>query len=742
MLSALIRTSAVPLAAALGISLCFGLPQRASAEPGVARISDMQGSVAVQRGDTNTPVEATVNAPVLGADYVTTGDNSRAEIDLDGASQVRLGSNVQMRFSDLDPGNRRMQVAQGPVDLRVFRGNDLGTQIDTPSISVRPHEAGSYRVNVTPDGRTQVDVRSGAVDVVTPQGTRTIGPGSTLIASGSANDPSISTQGAVAADPFDTWNGQRDQYWQAAAPSDPYVSPDVVGVDDLQQYGHWWDDPSYGQVWIPNNEPASWSPYSTGRWVWEDGYGWTWVAAEPWGWAPYHYGSWYRSLQGWAWYPPGPAIVAPVWQPALVAWIGFGGGSGISIGLNLAGPGYDVGWIPLAPFEPYYPWYGYGGPTVINQVTIINNPGAYRNYRYGVMAVSGQQFAAGQFGHPRRYAANAIRNARGFRGAVPIDPTAANLRYSGRNAPRNLAVRPNVARMRYAGNAPVARRTPFNRTRTAMATGIRHARVQTVAAHFTTPTTPAAVHAAAARLAAAHTTNPHNGGTVTRANVAHTTNRNTARPANRNVAHTTNRNTGHTRTTTTSAWQRFGNQRGVTAGPRNVAHGTAHTTTGHATTAHVNTAAHRTTAHVNTAAHRTTAHVTTAHTTTAHTVTHATTAHVTARSAPRTTAHTYTAPRTTTHAAPATRSYAHTYTAPRTTTHAAPVTRSYAHTYTAPRTTPRTTYTAPRSTYTAPRTYTRSYTPPRAAPVRQAPARQAPPPRQAPQSRDDKKPPR
>jgi len=46
------------------------LPQRASAGPGVARISDMQGSVAVQRADSNQAVAATVNAPVLGADYV------------------------------------------------------------------------------------------------------------------------------------------------------------------------------------------------------------------------------------------------------------------------------------------------------------------------------------------------------------------------------------------------------------------------------------------------------------------------------------------------------------------------------------------------------------------------------------------------------------------------------------------------------------------------------------------------
>ncbi len=723
---ALIRQPAVLLAAALGISVCFALPQRASAEPGVARISDMQGSVAVQRGDANTAVAATVNAPVLGADYVTTGDNSRAEVDLDGASSVRLGSGVQMRFGDLDPGNRRMQLAQGPIDLRVFRANDLSTQIDTPSVSIRPREPGSYRVNVTPDGRTWVAVRSGAAEIITPQGTRTIGPGSTLIASGSANDPSISTQGAIADDGFDTWNGQRDQYWQAAAPSDTYVNPNVVGVDDLQQYGHWWDDPSYGQVWIPNSEPADWSPYETGRWVWEGGYGWTWVAAEPWGWAPYHYGSWYRSRHGWAWYPPGPAVVTPVWQPALVAFIGFGGGSGLSIALNFGSPGYDVGWVPLAPFEPYYPWYGnggygygygYGGPTVINQVTIINNPSAYRNYRYGVMAVSGQQFAAGQFGHARRYAPGQLRNVRGFRGPVPIAPTAANLRFANASVPHRLSVSPNVARMRFAGNAPVTRRTPFTQERTTLASGLRHARVQTVAARFATPTTPAAIHAAAARMATAHTTTVRPN--LARPNVVHNGTRS-------NVAHNATRsNAAHAMAHTTSAWQRFGNKRGTQVGPRAV---TAKTTTAHGTTAHVMTA------------HGTPAHVT-AHTTVQRPVVRGNTARtntapaVRSRSVP--VAHNYSAPARTTHAAPV----AHTYTAPR--TYSAPArTAPVVHAYSAPRTyaPPRTysaparTYSAPARTYSAPaRTYSapaRTYNPPArnyVAPVRSAPARQTAP---------------
>src|SRR5439155_1566988 len=71
-----------------------------------------------------------------------------------------------------------------------------------------------------------------------------------------------------------------------------YVSSAVYGVDDLDHSGNWRVVPTYGSVWVPNAAPAAWAPYSTGRWIWDRHYGWTWVDAAPWGWAPCHYGRW------------------------------------------------------------------------------------------------------------------------------------------------------------------------------------------------------------------------------------------------------------------------------------------------------------------------------------------------------------------------------------------------------------------------------------------------------------------
>lgn len=344
------------------VALAQDDPDPDSAAPagiGVARISLIEGSVAVQRGDSNDSLAAAQNAPVLGGDYVTTGDGARAEIQVDGYSQVRVGQDVQMRFTRLDANTRSLQLAAGTIELRLMRGvGSVATVVDTPSITIKPHQAGSYRITVTADGQTLVTVRLGDAEIDTPQNQQDLQPGSTLVAQGEATDPTLQTQAAVALDDFDRFNAERDRDLAGALADAPYVNPQIDGINDLAADGRWVDDASYGNVWVPDDVGPDWAPYRDGRWVWEESYGWTWIASEPWGWAPYHYGSWYNSpVYGWCWYPPQPAVIAP-WRPAMVAFIGLGGGSGFSLGFG-GGFGFgQIGWVPLAPFEPYHPWWG------------------------------------------------------------------------------------------------------------------------------------------------------------------------------------------------------------------------------------------------------------------------------------------------------------------------------------------------------------------------------------------------
>ncbi|MAB13624.1 DUF6600 domain-containing protein [Parvibaculum sp.] len=163
----------------------------------------------------------------------------------------------------------------------------------------------------------------------------------------------------------------------AAAPSEARPAyPDSYADaayfhDELSPYGRWHELGAYGRVWQPRNMHSGWRPYTRGRWVWDDDYGWTWTSDFNWGWAAFHYGRWiYDSHYGWLWVP------GRVWSPAWVTWRfsnGYVGWSPIGIFINWSS--WDPGW-------DYPGWnYVYRDDFVRNDVyihVIVRNN--YRNY--------------------------------------------------------------------------------------------------------------------------------------------------------------------------------------------------------------------------------------------------------------------------------------------------------------------------------------------------------------------------
>jgi hypothetical protein len=398
---------------------------------GVARLSLVDGDVSVQRGDSGDWVAASVNAPVVTNDRISTGPHSRTEVQFDAANVLRIGSDAEVSLSQLEYSRYQMALARGTVTFRVLRSSNLDIEVDTPNISVRPSKQGAYRIAVTDAGSTEVTVRSGEVEVFTPRGSEWVRSGQTLVARGSASDPEYQIVSASRQDEWDRWNESRDQAMRRSA-SYPYVGPGVYGVEDLDPYGTWVDVPGYGYVWRPL-VVAGWAPYRQGRWVWEDWYGWTWVSYEPWGWAPYHYGRWfYEPAFGWCWYP-GLVGVRHYWSPALVAFFGFGGGVGVSFGVG------NVGWVPLAPYEVLRPWWGrgfYGGRDSLRSINLtnVNITNVYRNARVtnGVTAVSGGDFRGGRFTNFVHASPDQLQQAGVVRGAMPIAPDRSNLRFTDR----------------------------------------------------------------------------------------------------------------------------------------------------------------------------------------------------------------------------------------------------------------------------------------------------------------------
>ncbi len=447
-----LKIGLVTAAAAVAWVLASATGASAQLAVGVANVSVADGNVVIIRGDSGIQTNAVINAPVMTGDYLAVGGNSAAEVQFDGITALRMASNSQVRFINLAYGSREVQVASGTVELADLQGIDGGTQLDTPSVTVRPNQSGDYRVSVLGNGQTLVTVRSGSATVASAAGSQTLTPGSTLVASGPYQNPSITMMGAIAYDSFDNFNAQRDQIYQTAYNSNPYLAPQLAGYTNFGQYGSWSNVPGYGEAWAPYNQGNGWAPYQNGQFVWEPGYGYTWVGNEPWGSAPYHYGNWFANNNQWYWQPPSyqaqtSPTFANTWLPALVAFF-------LSGSTNSYNPGYggfgNVGWVPLAPGEPYQPWfngyqqpgygYGYGQPpgygypptsitTVNNYYYITRN---YRNIRYyPVRMYPINRFRAGQFAHPIVFRPGQLTRVAIVRGALPVVPTVHNLQLRG-----------------------------------------------------------------------------------------------------------------------------------------------------------------------------------------------------------------------------------------------------------------------------------------------------------------------
>jgi uncharacterized protein DUF6600/FecR-like protein len=426
--------------------------QAAQTDQGVARISMIHGDVSTQRGDSGDWSAATLNAPVVSGDKVSTGDDARTELQLDYANVLRLGRNTQANIATLTKTNIQIQLGQGLAEYSVFKDGQAEPEIDTPNVSIHPaHQEGVFRVEVQPDGDTLVIVRKGEVQISTPQGSTEVRSGEMATVRGTSTDAQYKISDAPGRDDWDRWNTDRDRLIHNAQ-AWHHTNRYYTGSEDLDAYGRWQNVPDYGDVWVPS-ESADWAPYRDGNWVYEPYYGWTWVGYEPWGWAPYHYGRWMLYGSSWAWWP-GPVSVGyyPLWAPAYVSFFGWGGGWGFGVGFGGWG---GFGWLPIGPCDGFHPWWGgyrnsFNVVNVTNITTINNFHGGigplHSGTRFSNLArindphvgralsiVGARRFGAGPI-RPVAATPQQIRSARMMTGNLPVVPTHASLSASGRAA--------------------------------------------------------------------------------------------------------------------------------------------------------------------------------------------------------------------------------------------------------------------------------------------------------------------
>jgi len=331
-----------------------------------ARLQYMSGSVSVQPHGADEWVAGALNRPLTNSDNIWADKDSRAEISL-GTGLVRLDSESSLTLTNVDQNTVQLQLHQGAMNLHVRRLYDgEGYEVDTPNQAFTVSKPGDYRFDVDSDNdKTVITVWRGEGESNGSGPAVRIREGQQARFAEGTNTEAADLHSAPSPDGFDDWARSRDERFDRSA-SARHVSPDVVGYEDLDEYGTWRETSQYGSVWVPSHVEAGWAPYRDGHWIWVDPWGWTWVDDEPWGYAPFHYGRWVYSDNYWGW-APGPVYVRPYYAPALVAW--FGGPSwGVSVGF---GGGYGYGWCPLGFGEAYIPWYG-ASRGYFNRVNVTN----------------------------------------------------------------------------------------------------------------------------------------------------------------------------------------------------------------------------------------------------------------------------------------------------------------------------------------------------------------------------------
>jgi hypothetical protein len=421
------------------------------------RLAYTHGQVSFWRPGAEDWGPAQVNTPLAPGDLLYAAPGGTVELQVGARAFARAGggpSGAELGLDRLEPDYLQLRLASGTLsfDVRELPPGDR-VDVNTPDGVLTIERAGYYRIEVGPE-RAAFAAYGGPATLTLEDGAQlVVGPNQQIVIWSRENRVEFS--GAPELSDWDRWNFARTDALLPGA-SVQYVPAGVYGVGDLDRHGSWRVVPEYGPVWAPAGVAPDWAPYSTGRWIWDPYFEWTWVDDAPWGWAPYHHGRWVHVGGSWAW-APGPVVAVPYYAPALVTFFH-------PVVVTVSRP---VSWVALGWGEPCVPWWGHarfvgrpwwggwGGPRVAHG---HQNAHVHR----AVVKVPAEHF--GRDAVPARRLKNAeVAGLRPVQGALEIRPT-----------PRSLVpatghtVRPTVSGRR----AVLATRPPHDVTTRLRAEGL------------------------------------------------------------------------------------------------------------------------------------------------------------------------------------------------------------------------------------------------------------------------------
>ncbi len=320
----------------------------------IVRLSEVQGTVQMDRATGDGFDKAFINLPVIEGSKVKTGKDGRAEVEFEDGSALRLAPNSEIDFARLtlgDDGQKlsTVQLVAGKVYANLHPAKSHGKKSDDNSgektgdqfelnfaeESISVAQAAHFRVEREGANKGSVAVFKGKVSANGPSGqfdvaekhSASIAFAKDEVAENDAagegiakskDENNASAKGDASAkdtftiaknyesEPSDDWDREQSDYHDryASVGTSNVLTPYGYGVSDLNYYGSFMNVAGYGSVWQPYLMGANWSPFQDGGWAFYPGAGYAFVSGYPWGWAPYHSGNWvFIPGYGWVWEP-------------------------------------------------------------------------------------------------------------------------------------------------------------------------------------------------------------------------------------------------------------------------------------------------------------------------------------------------------------------------------------------------------------------------------------------------------
>lgn len=287
---------------AMVCTLC-ALPAVADSQVRIVRLSDVQGSVQIDKNTGLGFENAFLNLPVTQGTQLRTGEKGRAEIEFEDGSTLRLTPRTTVEFGTLGltDGGKRI-TAVNLVEGRAYV-NWLGKSGDEFTLSfsrdkITITQPAHFRV-ATSSNEAEVASFKNEIEVVGPSGTVKVDKKKMVAFAEDDKDQSTVAKN-LKDDPYDDWDKQSVEYHDQYAKNNS--TPYGYGYSDLNYYGAYSNFPGYGMLWQPYFTGVGWNPFMDGAWSFYPGMGYMWASAYPWGWMPYYYGNWvYAPGLGWGW---------------------------------------------------------------------------------------------------------------------------------------------------------------------------------------------------------------------------------------------------------------------------------------------------------------------------------------------------------------------------------------------------------------------------------------------------------